>query len=40
VENYAHLPQAGKFLLTFCMLLGRLELFTVLALFFPSTWRR
>ncbi len=40
VENYAHLPQTGKFLLTFCMLLGRLELFTVLALFFPSTWRR
>lgn len=39
-ENYAHLPQAGKVLLSFCMLLGRLELFTVLALFFPSTWSK
>ncbi len=39
-ENYAHLPQAGKALLTFCMLLGRLELFTVLALFFPTTWSK
>ncbi|GAB4259615.1 MAG: TrkH family potassium uptake protein [Deferrisomatales bacterium] len=40
VDNYAHLPQAGKALLTFCMLLGRLEIFTVLAVFFPSAWRR
>ncbi len=39
-DNYAHLPQAGKVLLTFCMLLGRLELFTVLAVFLPSLWRK
>jgi trk system potassium uptake protein TrkH len=40
VDNYAHLPQAGKVLLTFCMLLGRLEIFTVLVIFFPSSWKR
>lgn len=39
-DNYAQLPQAGKALLTFCMVLGRLEIFTVVALFFPSTWRK
>jgi trk system potassium uptake protein TrkH len=39
-DNYAHLPQSAKAALTFCMLLGRLELFTVVALFFPSAWRR
>ena len=39
-DNYAHLPQAGKLLLSFCMLLGRLEIFTVIAVFFPSAWRK
>ncbi len=39
-DNYAHLPAAAKVVLTFCMLLGRLELFTVLALLYPSAWRR
>ncbi len=29
-SNYAHLPDLGKWLLTFCMLLGRLEIFTVM----------
>ncbi len=39
-ENYAHLPQLGKIVLSFCMLVGRLEIFTVLALFYPGLWRR
>ncbi len=39
-DNYAHLPQVGKALLTFCMLVGRLELFTVFVLFHPNAWRR
>ena len=39
-DNYAHLPQAGKAILTFCMLLGRLEILTVFVIFFPSAWRR
>ena len=38
-ENFAHLPQAGKILLSFCMLLGRLEIFTLLVLFTPAFWR-
>jgi trk system potassium uptake protein len=40
VENYAHIVPFGKSVLVFCMLLGRLELFTVLVLFFPSFWRK
>ena len=40
VDNYQHVPALGKCILTFCMLMGRLELFTVLVLFFPSFWRR
>jgi trk system potassium uptake protein TrkH len=37
--NFAILPDASKWLLCFGMLLGRLELFTVLILFFPQFWR-
>lgn len=40
VSNFAHLPDAAKWLLTFFMLLGRLELFTVLIIFSPSFWRK
>lgn len=39
-ENYSHLPDTAKWVLTACMLMGRLELFTVLVLFVPSFWRR
>lgn len=37
--NYSSLPDAAKWLLCFAMLLGRLELFTVLILFMPQFWR-
>lgn len=37
--TFAPLPDAAKWLLTFGMLLGRLELFTVLILFTPAFWR-
>jgi trk system potassium uptake protein len=37
--NFSGLPDAAKWLLTFAMLLGRLELFTVLILFAPGFWR-
>ncbi|MEX2616909.1 MAG: TrkH family potassium uptake protein [Alphaproteobacteria bacterium] len=37
--TFAPLPDAAKWLLSFGMLLGRLELFTVLVLFLPSFWR-
>ena len=34
------LPDAAKWLLSFLMLLGRLELFTVLLLFSSDFWKR
>jgi trk system potassium uptake protein TrkH len=37
--TFAPLPDAAKWLLSAGMLLGRLELFTVLVLFAPSFWR-
>lgn len=39
-ENFFHLPAAAKVLLTWCMLLGRLELYTVLILLVPEFWRK
>jgi trk system potassium uptake protein TrkH len=40
IENYAFIPAFGKWVLSFLMLLGRLELFTVLILLSPTFWRR
>lgn len=40
VENFAHIPAAGKWLLSWCMLLGRLEIYTVIILFVPEFWRK
>ena len=37
--NYRAIPDVSKWILSFGMLLGRLELFAVLVLFFPSFWR-
>lgn len=37
--TYASLPDAAKWMLCFGMLLGRLELFTVLVLLTPAFWR-
>ena len=37
--NYKDIPDLSKWILSFGMLLGRLELFAVLVLFFPSFWR-
>ena len=39
-DNYAHIHTVGKYVLSFCMLLGRLELYTVLILFSPNFWKR
>ncbi|MCF8106276.1 MAG: TrkH family potassium uptake protein [Desulfohalobiaceae bacterium] len=39
-DNYAGIPIPGKWLLTFCMLLGRLEIYTVIILLFPGFWRK
>lgn len=40
IENYAHIPVFGKWFLSFLMLIGRLELFTVLILFSPAFWKK
>jgi trk system potassium uptake protein TrkH len=37
--TFAPLPDGAKWLLSAAMLLGRLELFTVLVLFTPGFWR-
>lgn len=39
-ENYASIPDAGKWILIFCMLTGRLEVYTVLVLFVPYFWKK
>ncbi len=38
-ENFANIPAFGKWFLSFLMLLGRLELFTVLLLFTHAFWK-
>jgi len=40
IQNYAFIPEIGKLFLSFCMILGRLELFTVMALVMPAFWRK
>jgi trk system potassium uptake protein TrkH len=40
VSNFAHVPASGKWVLTFLMLVGRLEIFTVLILLSPAFWER
>jgi trk system potassium uptake protein TrkH len=39
VSNFAHLPILAKWILSFMMLLGRLEIYTVLILFSPRFWK-
>ena len=38
-DNYAMLHPIGKWMMTFCMLLGRLEIFTIMVLFSRTFWR-
>lgn len=40
VDNYAHLSLPAKWFCSFLMLIGRLELFTVLILFTPFFWNK
>jgi trk system potassium uptake protein TrkH len=39
-ETYGWIPIHGKWTLIACMLLGRLEIYTVLIAFSPASWRR
>jgi trk system potassium uptake protein TrkH len=40
VDNYLSVPIVGKWILIFCMLLGRLEIYTVIVLLVPEYWRK
>jgi trk system potassium uptake protein len=39
-EHYGHLPALAKWVLSVCMIAGRLEFYTLLVLLSPSFWRR
>ncbi|HPM76428.1 MAG TPA: TrkH family potassium uptake protein [bacterium] len=39
-ENFAFIPLIGKWILIFCMIVGRLEIYTVIVLLLPSYWRK
>ncbi len=38
--NYADVPELGKWWLSFCMLMGRLEIYGVVLLLFPMAWKK
>lgn len=40
VSNFAHLPDISKLILSLMMLLGRLELYTIIILLSASFWRK
>lgn len=40
IENYQAIPTFAKWFLSFAMLVGRLEFFTVLLMFTPAFWRK
>jgi trk system potassium uptake protein TrkH len=39
-DNYSDIPAAGKWVLIFCMLMGRLEIYTVVIFFVPHFWQK
>jgi trk system potassium uptake protein TrkH len=39
-SNFAGLTTLSKILLSVCMLLGRLEIYPIVALFMPNFWRK
>jgi len=40
VNNYLSIPSVGKWILIFCMILGRLEIYTVIIMLAPAYWRK
>jgi trk system potassium uptake protein TrkH len=40
VNNFSQIPELGKWLLCWCMLLGRLEIYTFIILIVPEFWRK
>ena len=39
IENYNAIPVVAKYILSFAMLLGRLEIYTLLIIFTPYFWK-
>lgn len=39
-KNYGGLPDLAKWVLSFCMLAGRLEFYTLMVIFAPAFWRK
>jgi trk system potassium uptake protein TrkH len=39
-DSYSVIPAAGKWVLIACMLIGRLEIYTVILLFMPLFWKK
>ncbi len=39
-DNFAFIPAAGKWILSIAMLIGRLEIYTVIVLFTPDFWKK
>ena len=39
-DGYANIPVFSKWYMSFLMLTGRLEIFTVLSLFMPGFWQK
>jgi trk system potassium uptake protein TrkH len=40
VSNFAHLPDVGKIILSFMMIIGRLEIYTVIVMFSGNFWSK
>lgn len=39
-DNFSAMPLGAKWLLSWCMLLGRLEIYTIIILFVPEFWKK
>ena len=39
-DNFAHIPVFAKWVLILCMVLGRLEVYTIIVLFVPEFWKK
>ena len=39
-DNFSHIHAIGKWILSMCMIVGRLEVYTVILLFVPEFWRK
>ncbi|MDP2838941.1 MAG: hypothetical protein Q8O11_02710, partial [Syntrophales bacterium] len=38
--TFSEAPAVGKWILSFCMLVGRLEIYTILVLLTPEFWKK